>query len=118
MCVAEVAAFPFVRDGEGAIVALRREAVEAVARQQRLRAEVRAARAQAVEIEDEARRALAAGDGLLARQILARGICALEVRDQLERDLEESRRLLARVLGNLVRTEDRAWGLRRAVRWG
>jgi len=115
MCVAEIAAFPFVRDGEGSIVALRREAVEAVARQQRLRAEVSAARAQAIEIEKEARRALSAGEGLLARQVLARGLCTLEARDQLERELEDSRRLLARVLCNLVRTENRAWGLRHAM---
>jgi phage shock protein A len=113
MCVAEVAALPFVRDGEGAIVALRREAVEAVARQQRLHAEVLAARAQAIEIEDAARRALSAGDGLLARQVLARGLCTLEARDRLERELEDSRRLLARLLSNIVRTENREWGLRR-----
>jgi phage shock protein A len=113
MSVAEVAALPFVSALEGAVVELRREAVSAVARQQRLRAEASSVRAEAAEIEDEARRALAGGDGLLARQILARGLCTLEARERLERELEESRRSLARLLSTLARTEDRAWGVRR-----
>jgi phage shock protein A len=112
MSVAEVAALPFAPTLEGAVVELRREAASAVARQQRLRAEASCVRVQAAEIEDEARRALAGGDGLLARQILARGLCTLEARQQLERELEDSRRSLARLLTNLARTENRAWGVR------
>ena len=112
MSVAQVAAFPFAREGAGAIVALRREAVDAVARQRRLRAEASAVRARAAEIEDEARRALAGGDGLRARQILARGLCTLEARERLEREIEDSRRSLVRLLTTMARTENRAWGVR------
>jgi phage shock protein A len=114
MRVTEVALHPLVRDTEGAIVQLRREAVDAVARQQRLRQEVRAVRARGGEIEEEARRALVRGDDLLARQVLARGLCVLEARTHLESELDEARRHVAHLLSALVRAEDGAWGLRRS----
>jgi phage shock protein A len=105
---------PFaVRDTEETIAELRREAASAVALQQRLLEENRAVRARAGEIEEQARRALAKGDELLARQILARGLCTLEARTLLEKELVESRRRVAGLLTTLVRTEDRARGLRR-----
>jgi phage shock protein A len=109
MSVAEVAALPFVSAPEGAIVELRREAVDAVARQKRLDEEAATVRAQAAEVEDEARRAFARGEDRLARHILARGLCTLETRERLERELAESRRAVVRLLGTIVRTENRAW---------
>ena len=114
MRVTEVVLHPLVRDSEGAVVELRREAAQAVAHQQRLRQEISAARARAAEIEEQARRTLARGDELLARQLLTRGICALETRKALEAELEDSRHRVIRLLTTLVRTEDRAWGLRGA----
>ena len=66
----------------------------AVARQRQLQERLSPARARASAVEDEARRALARGEDLLARQVLARGLCTLETRRQL------------------VRAENRAWGLR------
>jgi phage shock protein A len=101
------------RDTEETIAELRREAASAVARQQRLLEENGAVRARAGEIEAQARRALAKGDELRARQILARGLCTLEARTLLEKELAESRRRVAGLLSTLVLTEDRAWGLRR-----
>jgi hypothetical protein len=91
---------------------LRREAVEAVARQRRLRERLFPVRAQADGIEEQARQALASGEDLLARQLLARGLCTLETRRQLEAELDEARRRVSRLLATLVRAENRAWGLR------
>jgi phage shock protein A len=108
----QVTPHPLVRDTGETIFALRREAAEAVARQRRLRERLCPARAQAATVEDEARRALASGEDLLARQVIARGLCALETRRQLEEELDEARRDVVRLLATLVRTENRAWGLR------
>jgi phage shock protein A len=108
----QVAPQSFVRDTGESVVALRREAALAVARQQRLRELLSPTRARASAVEDEARRALARGEDLLARQVLARGLCTLETRRQLEQELDEARREVARLLEALVRAENRAWGLR------
>jgi phage shock protein A len=108
----QVALHPLVRDTGETVFALRREAVEAVARQRRLRERLSPAQAQADAIEEEARRALARGEDLLARQVLARGLCTLETRRLLEQELDEARRDVARLLATLVRAENRAWGLR------
>jgi len=116
MSAVEVAVVPFVSGLEGAVIELRREAASAVARQQQLRAEAAAVRSRAAAIEDEARRAFARGEERLARQVLARGLGTLEAREQLERQLEDARRSLAGVLATLVRTENRAWGLRGLTR--
>ena len=109
MSAALVAPNPFAQDTEGAVVELRREAVNAVVRQQQLREEIAKIRTQAREIEQQASRALARGEDLLARQILARGIFTLKTRDALEADLAESRGYVARLLTTMVRTENRAW---------
>jgi phage shock protein A len=109
----DVALHPLVHDTDKAVVELRRGAVEAVARQRGLQETISPVRAQADAIEDEARRALARGEDLLARQILARGLCTIEMRERLEKELDGSRRHIARLLTTLVRAEDRAWGLRR-----
>jgi hypothetical protein len=108
----EVAPHPLVHDTGETIVALRREAALAVARQRRLQELLSPTRARASAVEDEARRALARGEDLLARQILARGLCTLETRRQLEQELDEARREVAGLLATLVRAENRAWGLR------
>ena len=108
----QVAAHSLVRDTGETILALRREAVLAVARQRRLQESLFQARARAEAVENEARRALARGEELLARQVLARGLCTLETRRQLESDLDEARRQVARLLARVVRAENRAWGLR------
>jgi phage shock protein A len=108
MSAAEVARHPVVQDVEGAVVELRREAVNAVVRQQRLREEMAAIRTRASEIERQASQALARGDDLLARQILARGLYTLTMRDTLEVDLAESRGHVAQLLTTMVRTENRA----------
>ena len=108
----QVALHPLVRDTGETVLALRREAALAVARQRQLQESLSQGRARANAVEDEARRALARGEELLARQVLARGLCALETRRQLEQELDEARRHVARLLAALVRAENRAWGLR------
>ena len=113
MSAAEVAFDQVVSSMEGAVVELRREAVNAVVRQQRLREEIAAIRTRAHEIEQQASRALARGEDLLARQILSRGIFTLKTRDALEAELAESRGHVSRLLTTMVRTENRVWGSRR-----
>jgi len=109
MRAAEVALDQAVRGMEGAVVELRREAVDAVVRQKRLREEASAVRSRAEEIEREASRALARGEELIARQILARGLCTLKTRDALEAELAEARGRVARLLTAIARAEDRVW---------
>ena len=109
MSAAVVALDPFVGGTESAVVELRREAVNAVVRQQQIRDELAAIRTRACEIEQQASRALARRDDLLARQILARGIFTLKTRDTLEAELAQSRGQVARLLTTMVRTENRAW---------
>jgi phage shock protein A len=108
MSAVVVALDPFVRSTESAVAELRREAVDAVVRQQQLREQLAAIRARACEVERQASRALARGDDLLARQILARGIFTLKTRDSLQAELAESRGHVARLLTTMVRTENRA----------
>jgi phage shock protein A len=109
MSAALVTPNPFAQDTEKAVVELRREAVNAVARQQQLREEIAKVRTQAHEIEQQASRALARGEELLARQILARGLFTLKTRDALEAELAECRSEVSRLLATMVRSENRAW---------
>jgi phage shock protein A len=113
MSAALVAPTPHAQDTEGAVVELRREAVSAVARQQQLREELSAVAKQAREIEQKASRALASGEDLLARQILARGLFILKTRDALEAEIALSRTRVSRLLATMVRAENRAWGTSR-----
>jgi len=108
MSAALVAPHLHAQDTEGAVVELRREAVSAVARQQRLREDLSAVAKQAREVEQKASRALARGEDLLARQILARGLFTLKTRDALEAELALSRTEVSRLLATMVRAEDRA----------
>jgi len=95
---------------------LRREAASAVARQQQLREELVAIRARAREIERQASRALARGEDMLGRQILARGMVTLKTRDSLEAELLRCRGDVARLLATMVRAENRAWSCRERER--
>jgi phage shock protein A len=109
MSAAVVALDPCTQGTESVVVELRREALRAVVRQQQVREELAAIRAHAIEIERRAARALARGDDLAGRQILARGMFMLHTRDALEAELAECRANLARLLATMVRAEDRAW---------
>jgi phage shock protein A len=104
---------PLAREGEASVVELRREAVAAVARQQRLREQLAAVRPQAAGIEQKACRAFERGEELLARQILARGLWALQTRDALEEQLGAARRHVRARLAAVARAES---GARRAGR--
>jgi phage shock protein A len=104
-----VALDPYVKGTESAVAELRRKAVRAVARQQRLLEELEAIRTQACEIERQAAGALARGEELLGRQILARGMFTLQTRDALEAEFAEARGQVCRLLTTMVRAENRAW---------
>jgi phage shock protein A len=109
MSAAVVALDPCAQGTQSAVAELRREAVSAVVRQQQVRDELAAICTQACEIERRAARALARGDDLLGRQILARGIFTLKAREALEAEIVECRAHLARLLATMVRAEDRDW---------
>jgi len=116
MSAVVVALDPFVRGTQDAVAELRREAASAVARQQQLREELVAIRARAREIERQASRALARGEDMLGRQILARGMVTLKTRDSLEAELLRCRGDVARLLATMVRAENRAWSCRERER--
>jgi phage shock protein A len=99
---------PLAREREGSVVELRREAVAAVARQQRLREQLAAVRPQAAGIQQKACRAFERGEELLARQILARGIFTLKARDALEEKLGAARQRVRELRAAVARAENRA----------
>jgi hypothetical protein len=109
MSAAGFALDPCARVTESAVAELRRAAVSAVVRQQQVREELDAIRTQAGHIERRAARALARGDDLIGRQILARGIFTLKARDALEAELAECRTHVARLLASMVQAQKRAW---------
>jgi phage shock protein A len=109
MRMTEVALGHLPCEMEGAVVELRREAVDLVARQQRLREELSRVGPQARWIEQRAGRALERGEEILARQILDRGMCALKTRETLEEELAGVRRRVVELLAAIVRAEDRFW---------
>ena len=109
MSAAVVALDPCAQGTQSAVAELRREALSAVVRQQQVREELAAIRTQASEIERRAARALARGEDLLGRQILARGIFTLKAREALEAELAECRADVARLLATMVRAENQAW---------
>jgi phage shock protein A len=109
MRMTEVALGHLPQEMEGAVVEMRREAVDLVARQQRLREEISRVAAQAGWIEKRAARALDQGEEILARQILAQGICTLKTREALEQEFAGVRRRVVELLSAIVRTENRLW---------
>jgi phage shock protein A len=107
--MAAVALGHLPREMEGAVVEMRREAVDLVARQQRLRQELSRVAVEARQIEDRAAEALARGEEIRARQILAGGICALKAREALQDELTGVSRRVVGLLAAIVREENRLW---------
>jgi phage shock protein A len=93
---------------EDAVVALRREAVETLVRQEELRAQLAACRERTGAVEREAAWALARGEERLAHQILYRELPALGRRDLLQLELLELRRRVIRLLKDAARLDDQA----------
>jgi phage shock protein A len=110
----EAAIEGLVGDIEGSIVALRREMVTAIARQNRLRKQLFEAEESAGAIERKASLALCCGEELRARHLLGRGMATLKARDALEAELADAGRSSARLVAALIRIEDRAQLVRRA----
>jgi phage shock protein A len=109
MRMTEVALGHLPCEMEGAVVELRREAVDLVARQHRLRAELSRVGPQAWWIEERAARALERGEEILARQILAQGMYTLKTREVLQEDLAGVRCRVLELLTAIVRAENRFW---------
>jgi phage shock protein A len=109
MRMTEVALGHLPGEMAGAVVELRREAVDLVARQQQLRAELSRVGPQAWWVEERAARALERGEEILARQILAQGMCTLKTREALQEDLADVRRRVLELLAAIVRAENRFW---------
>jgi len=111
MRVAEVALVHLADTIGGVVAELRREAVSAVVRHQRLCEELSQFEAQAALIEERASRALRRREDTLARRILAQGLSTLKNRDALEGEVLCARRRVSEILTSLVRAENRAWDL-------
>jgi len=104
-----------IREMEDSVVALRREAVVAVVRQEQLESLLAPVRARTDHIELEATRALEHGEERRARQILHRELEALALRDSLKEELLAARRQTIRLLTDAVHLEERARRARRAA---
>jgi phage shock protein A len=102
MCSTEVTPGAVSREAEPA-ADLRRAAVLALARQRELRERLASLHGQARLVEERAERALAGGEEILARQILAQGLCALEARDAAARELAAARREVLALAASLAR---------------
>jgi phage shock protein A len=103
------------RETGSAVIELRREAAAAVGRERRIRNELVPLRELAEQIEERARRAWDEGEEILARQILAQGLCALAARDALEADLVSVQRRIRELLVEMVQHENRVWRVRRPL---
>jgi phage shock protein A len=95
-----------IREMEVAVVALRREAVETLARQEELRSQLAALRLRAGLVEREASRALEHAEERRAHQIVYLELRALGRRDLLQQELAEARRRTVRLLDDAARLDD------------
>lgn len=99
---------PSVADVEDAVVTLRRQAVEALVRQDELRSQLAECGERAGPVEREAAWAFARGEERLALQILYRELAVLGRRDLLQLELVELQRRAIRLLKDAARLDDRA----------
>ena len=90
------------------ISALRRETINAVARQKQLGDRVANAGEIAAELEEEALVALEHGNKVLARQILDERVDALKARASLREELKRATALSRQLKTDLVRFEEQA----------
>lgn len=91
MCATEAVLGAVSVEREGA-VEIRRAAVLALVRQEQLQERLSRLRREARFVEEQAARAFERGEDVRGRQILAGGLCTLEARDALEREIEAARR--------------------------
>jgi phage shock protein A len=93
---------------EDAVVALRRDAVEALVREEELRSQLAVCRERAGAVEREAAWAFARGEERLGLQVLYRELPVLGRQDLLQLELVEARRRVIRLLKDAARLDDRA----------
>jgi phage shock protein A len=87
---------------------LRRETVNAVARQKQLEKKVETAGTQVADLEKKAALALDHGDEELARQVLGRKVEAQGRRDSLVQELEGATKLAKRIKTDLLRMQEQS----------
>ena len=104
----EVIVSDLIRDTDASLVELRRETVNAVARQQQLENRVETAGEIAEELEEEAALALEHGNEPLARRILDERLDALKARASLREELKRATMRAQRLKSDLVRMEEQA----------
>jgi phage shock protein A len=104
----EVVINDLIRDTDESLVGLRRETVNAVARQQQLEERVTTAGEIADELEEEAALALEHGNEPLARRILDERLDALKARASLREELKSATTLAQQLKSHLVRMEEQA----------
>jgi len=102
----EVIVSDLIRDTDESLVELRRETVNAVARQQQLENRVEAAGEIAEELEEEAALALEHGNEPLARRILDERLDALKARASLREELKRATTRAKQLKSDLVRMEE------------
>jgi len=101
----EVMVKELIRDMEAAVTELRRETVNAVARQKELERKSKEAGERAVDLEQKAALALDHGDEVLARRILGSRIEASRLHDRLTDDLERATVFAQRIKSDLRRMQ-------------
>ena len=104
----EVMIKELIRDMDEAVAELRRETVNAVARQKQLEKKVEAAGKLAEELEAKAVLAIESKDEKLARQILGRRVDTLRSRDSLSRELDGATELARQLKNDLVNMQEQA----------
>ncbi len=109
----EVMIKQIIRDMDEAIVELRREAVNAVARERHLRRKAEAAGEQAETFETQAGLALDNDDADLARTLLARKLDAVAERDALQKEVVGADALARKLKENLREMQEQAGRARR-----
>lgn len=102
----EVIVSDLIRDTDELLVELRRETVNAVARQRQLENRVEAAGEIAEELEEEAALALEHGNESLARRILDERLDAFKARASLREELKRATTRAKQLKSDLVRMEE------------
>ncbi len=102
-----------IRDMEGSIIELRREAVRAVARVKQIDQQIKTAGTTAEELEKFAKNFLKKGEEEKAREILSKKLHTVRAQETLEKELVNAREVAERLKSDLARLEDQVQSARR-----
>ncbi len=102
-----------IADMEESLIVLRREMLRTLAREKQLRKQIQASHDLVQELAEQAKQALQAGNEALAKQVLARKLHTQKARETLEKDLQDTREIVAQRKADLPRLEDQVQLARR-----